>query len=86
MSTPSTANARLTGTTSGGDDPFFKAPDVAEYMGTSERFVRELIAEEKIETFRPGRRVLIRKSAVDKFIAAHTTPAVTAPTVRFRTR
>lgn len=63
-------------------DPFFKVPDVAAYMGTSPRYVRELIAQEELETFRPGRRVLVRRSEVDRFIAAHTTPAVSSRSYR----
>lgn len=63
-------------------DPFLKVPDVAAYMGTSPRYVRELIAQEELETFRRGRRVLVRRSEVDRFIAAHTTPALPSRSYR----
>ncbi|PYF99066.1 DNA binding domain-containing protein, excisionase family [Georgenia satyanarayanai] len=57
-------------------DPFLKVPEVAAYLGTSERYVRNLVADGCLTTFRPGRRVLVRRSAVDAFITAHTSPAV----------
>lgn len=57
-------------------DPFLKVPEVAAYLGTSERYVRSLVADGGLATFRPGRRVLVRRSAVDAFITAHTSPAV----------
>jgi excisionase family DNA binding protein len=44
--------------------------EVAELLGTSERFPRRLIAERRIRFVRVGRHVRIPESAVGEFIAA----------------
>jgi excisionase family DNA binding protein len=44
--------------------------EVAELLGTTERFPRRLIAERRIRFVRIGRHVRIPESAVRKFIAA----------------
>jgi excisionase family DNA binding protein len=44
--------------------------EVAELLGTSERFPRRLIAERRIRFVRVGRHVRIPESAVGDFIAA----------------
>jgi excisionase family DNA binding protein len=43
---------------------------VAELLGTTERFPRRLIAERRIRFVRVGRHVRIPESAVREFIAA----------------
>ena len=54
---------------------------VAEVLGTAERFPRRLIAERRIRFVRVGRHVRIPESAVAEFIAA----GVVEP-VRYRIR
>ena len=44
--------------------------EVAELLGTTERFPRRLIAERRIRFIRMGRHVRIPESAVREFIAA----------------
>ena len=44
--------------------------EVAELLGTTERFPRRLIAERRIRFVRVGRHVRIPQSAVSEFIAA----------------
>jgi excisionase family DNA binding protein len=44
--------------------------EVAELLGTTERFPRRLIAERRIRFIRIGRHVRIPESAVREFIAA----------------
>jgi excisionase family DNA binding protein len=44
--------------------------EVAELLGTTERFPRRLIAERRIRFVRVGRHVRIPESAVREFIAA----------------
>ncbi len=44
--------------------------EVAELLGTSERFPRRLIAERRIRFVRVGRHVRISESALRDFIAA----------------
>lgn len=46
--------------------------EVAERLGTSERFPRRLVAERRIRFVRVGRHVRIPESAVDEMIHAGT--------------
>ena len=48
----------------------FTVSEVAELLGTSERFPRRLIAERRIRFVRVGRHVRIPESALAGFIAA----------------
>jgi excisionase family DNA binding protein len=49
---------------------------VAELLGTTERFPRRLIAERRIRFVRVGRHVRIPESAVRDFVAASTVEPV----------
>ena len=51
---------------------------VAELLGTTERFPRRLIAERRIRFVRVGRHVRIPESAVGELIAAGLVEPVTA--------
>jgi excisionase family DNA binding protein len=51
---------------------------VAELLGTTERFPRRLIAERRIRFVRVGRHVRIPESAVAEFIAAGVVEPFTA--------
>jgi excisionase family DNA binding protein len=55
---------------------------VADVLGTTERFPRRLIAERRIRFIRVGRHVRIPESAVGEFIAA----GVVEPIARRRNR
>lgn len=48
----------------------FSVAQVAELLGTAERFPRRLIAERRIRFVRVGRHVRIPESALREFIAA----------------
>jgi excisionase family DNA binding protein len=56
--------------------------EVAELLGTTERFPRRLIAERRIRFVRVGRHVRIPESALGEFIAA----GVVEPVMRRRPR
>jgi excisionase family DNA binding protein len=56
--------------------------EVADRLGTSERFPRRLVAERRIRFVRVGRHVRIPESAVDEMIQAGTVE----PIVRSRGR
>ena len=45
-----------------------KVAECAEYIGISERYLRNLIAERKIKAVRIGSRVVLRLVDVDRFI------------------
>ncbi|QMU75521.1 excisionase family DNA-binding protein [Streptacidiphilus sp. PB12-B1b] len=49
---------------------------VAELLGTTERFPRRLIEERRIEFVHVGRHVRISEAAVHAYLAANTVPAV----------
>ncbi|MGA5701705.1 excisionase family DNA-binding protein [Peterkaempfera bronchialis] len=50
---------------------------VAEFLGTTERFPRRLIAERRITFVRVGRHVRIPESALADFLRANTAQPVT---------
>ena len=52
--------------------------EVAELLGTTERFPRRLITERRIRFVRVGRHVRIPESAVSEFIRAGTVEPVTS--------
>jgi excisionase family DNA binding protein len=56
--------------------------EVADRLGTSERFPRRLVAERRIRFVRVGRHVRIPESAIDEMIEAGTVE----PVVRRRRR
>ena len=51
-------------------------PEVADRLGTSERFVRRLIAERRIPYSKLGKHVRIADVDVDAFIAAGRVEAI----------
>jgi excisionase family DNA binding protein len=60
--------------------------EVAELLGTSERFPRRLIAERRIEFVRVGRHVRIPESALVEFIQAGRVEPLTTGSVRRRSK
>jgi excisionase family DNA binding protein len=54
-------------------EPMLTVLQAADLLRTSERFVRRLIAERRIEFVRFGRHVRIRESALIAFVVAGTT-------------
>ena len=59
-------------------DRLLTVGQVAELLGTTERFPRRLIAERRIRFVRVGRHVRIPESALGEFIAAGMVEPVTA--------
>ena len=53
-------------------------PEVAELLGTTQRFPRRLIAERRIRFVRVGRYVRIPESALREFISAGMVEPVSA--------
>jgi excisionase family DNA binding protein len=60
--------------------------EVAELLGTTERFPRRLIAERRIRFVRVGRHVRIPESALHEFVAAGTVEPVILARGRRRRR
>lgn len=56
-------------------DELLTVPQVAERLNTSERYVRRLIEERRIEFIRIGRKVRIAGSVVDGLIERGRVPA-----------
>ncbi|MEU7254904.1 helix-turn-helix domain-containing protein [Streptomyces rimosus] len=57
-------------------DPLLSVPEVAELLGTGERFPRRLIAERRIRYVKVGRHVRIPRSALDAYVEARTVEPV----------
>ncbi|WP_433499483.1 helix-turn-helix domain-containing protein [Sphaerimonospora sp. CA-214678] len=58
-------------------DRLLTVAEVAERLGTSERFPRRLIEERRITFVRLGRKVRIPESVLDEFIAAGLVQPIT---------
>lgn len=57
-------------------DRYLSVAQVAELLGTTERFPRRLIAERRITFVKVGRHVRIPESALTAFVNAHTVQPV----------
>jgi excisionase family DNA binding protein len=55
---------------------YLSIPEVAERLGTTERFPRRLVAERRIEFKRFGRHVRISERVLSEYIEACTVPSV----------
>jgi len=60
--------------------------EAAEYMNTSVRFVRRLIADRRIPFHKVGRHVRLKRSDVDAFIDAGRVEAFDPAAVRLHVR
>ncbi|MFB6840956.1 excisionase family DNA-binding protein [Streptomyces sp. NPDC056361] len=58
------------------DERYLSVPQVAELLGTTERFPRRLVSERRIRFVKVGRHVRIPESAVALFIESHTVEPV----------
>ncbi|MBO3747328.1 helix-turn-helix domain-containing protein [Streptosporangiaceae bacterium NEAU-GS5] len=58
-------------------DKLLTVPEAADLLHTSERFVRRLIAQRRIEFVKVGRHVRIRESALITFVVAGTIAPLT---------
>ncbi len=56
------------------DRPMLGIPQLAERLGTTERFVRRLVCERRIPFHKVGKYVMFRRSEVDDWIDARTVP------------
>ncbi|WP_157249004.1 helix-turn-helix domain-containing protein [Nonomuraea typhae] len=65
-------------------DRLHTVPEAAELLHTSERFVRRLIAERRIEFVKVGRHVRISESALINFVVAGTVAPLTRHNVTGR--
>ncbi|MDT4936661.1 MAG: hypothetical protein QOG80_332 [Pseudonocardiales bacterium] len=63
-------------------DRLLTVPEAAERLNTSERFVRRIINERRIQFVRVGRHVRISESVLDRFVGA----GVVEPVLVRRTR
>lgn len=64
-------------------DRYLSVAQVAELLGTTDRFPRRLIAERRITYVKIGRHVRIPESVVREYIAANTVRAAPARRRRF---
>jgi excisionase family DNA binding protein len=59
----------------------FTVSEAAEYLSTSERFIRRLIAERRIAFYKVGRHVRIKLTDLDAFVRAGRVEPITAASV-----
>lgn len=62
-------------------EKYLSVPETAEYLNTSERFVRRLIAERRVAFHHVGRHVRFALSDLDEWLTAHRVEPITAATV-----
>jgi excisionase family DNA binding protein len=65
---------------------YLKVPEAAEYLNTSVRFVRRLIAERRIPFHHIGRHVRLKVADLDAFIDAGRVEAFDPAAVRRHVR
>ncbi len=65
---------QVTGHAARPPDRFLSIPEVAERLGTSQRFARRLVAERRIEFKRFGRHVRVAESVLCAYIDSCTVP------------
>jgi len=56
--------------------------EAAEYLSTSVRFVRRLIAERRIRFYKLGRHVRLKRADLDAFVQAGKVEAITVESAR----
>jgi excisionase family DNA binding protein len=71
----------MTSRTAASLDLLLTVAQVAELLGTTDRFPRRLIAERRIRFVRVGRHVRIPESALAEFLAAGTVHPLSAALV-----
>ncbi|URM91527.1 excisionase family DNA-binding protein [Streptomyces sp. MRC013] len=59
-------------------DRLLSVAEVAEYLGTTERFPRRLIAERRIVFVKVGRHVRIPENALESFVLANTVSPISS--------
>ncbi|MFF4603603.1 helix-turn-helix domain-containing protein [Streptomyces sp. NPDC001339] len=69
---------------SSASERYLTVAEVAEILGTTERFPRRLIAERRIAFVKVGTHVRIARSALDAYIEANTVPSITPRRSRLR--
>ena len=62
-------------------EKYLSVPETADYLNTSERFVRRLIAERRVAFHHVGRHVRFALSDLDEWLAASRVEPITAATV-----
>ena len=60
---------------------FLTVREAAEYLNTSERFVRRLVAERRVAFHHVGRHVCFALSDLDEWLAASRVEPITAESV-----
>lgn len=63
-------------------ETYLSVTETAEYLNTSERFVRRLLAERRIAFHHVGRHVRVALSDLDLWLASSRVEAISADDVR----
>lgn len=60
----------------------FSVPEAAEYLSTSVRFIRRLVADRRVPFYKVGRHVRLKRADLEAFVQAGRVDAITAASVR----
>lgn len=60
----------------------FSVPEAAEYLSTSIRFIRRLVADRRVPFYKVGRHVRLKRADLEAFVQAGRVEAITAASVR----
>jgi excisionase family DNA binding protein len=63
-------------------DKYLTVPQAADYLNTSERFIRRLIAERRVAFHRVGRHVRFTPADLDAFVESGRVEPITRRDVR----
>ena len=66
------------------EDPILDPDQLASYLGVAKGWVYEQASQASIPCFRAGKFLRFRKSAIDKWIEAQSTPAARPPSRTLR--
>jgi excisionase family DNA binding protein len=68
----------------GGGDEIMGVPELATYLGMSEKWVYDQTASQRIPFFKLGSILKFRKKDIDKWLRNFDTPAVERPTAMMK--
>jgi excisionase family DNA binding protein len=61
---------------------YYSVPEAADYLNTSVRFVRRLIAERRVTFYKVGRHVRLKHADLEEFVQAGKVDSISAASVR----
>ncbi len=60
----------------------YSVTEAADYLGTSVRFIRRLVADRRVTFYKVGRHVRFKRADLEAFVQAGKVEAITAESVQ----